>query len=204
MQYIPDSQGTRNRTIADTQWRCIRESKHSSTILNLGTRWRWAVSFTPLLLYLRGNNPWYPFHRKLGGPHSRSGRYGEEKNLRPSPEIKHQFLGPLARSLVAIPALLLCAQAQNCGSLHCYINMALQNTSLGSHMDSEFYSGLSVRANFSVSHGHRLSAELSSVKSESSLNFIRQKLSTFTRQSLRCRLVSDLPKNKTEIRCSGK
>jgi hypothetical protein len=24
-----------------------------------------------------GKSPWYPFYRKLGGPQSRSGRYGE-------------------------------------------------------------------------------------------------------------------------------
>jgi hypothetical protein len=29
-------------------------------ILNLGTRWRWVVSLTPQLLYLRGKSPWQP------------------------------------------------------------------------------------------------------------------------------------------------
>jgi len=28
--------------------------------LNLGTRWRWVVSFTPRPLYLQGKSPWYP------------------------------------------------------------------------------------------------------------------------------------------------
>jgi hypothetical protein len=49
-------------------------------ILDLGTRWRWVVSFTPQPLYPRGKSPWYPLDRRLGGPQSRSGRGGEEKN----------------------------------------------------------------------------------------------------------------------------
>jgi hypothetical protein len=28
-----------------------------------------------------GKSPWYPLDRRLGGPHSRSGRYGEDKSL---------------------------------------------------------------------------------------------------------------------------
>jgi len=40
-------------------------------ILNLGTRWRWVVSFTPRPLYLRGKSPWYPLHRRPSGPQSR-------------------------------------------------------------------------------------------------------------------------------------
>jgi hypothetical protein len=34
---------------------------------NLGTRWRWVVSFKPRLLYSRTNNPRYPVDRRLGG-----------------------------------------------------------------------------------------------------------------------------------------
>jgi hypothetical protein len=34
--------------------------RYSFTILNLSTRWRWVVGFTPLLLYARGNSPQYP------------------------------------------------------------------------------------------------------------------------------------------------
>jgi hypothetical protein len=41
------------------------------TILDLGTRWRPVVSFTPWPLYLL----LYPLNRRLGGPQSRSGRY---------------------------------------------------------------------------------------------------------------------------------
>jgi hypothetical protein len=49
-------------------------------ILNLGTRWKWVVSFTPQPPYSVGNTGRYPFVRTLGGSNSRSGRGGEEKN----------------------------------------------------------------------------------------------------------------------------
>jgi hypothetical protein len=47
-------------------------------ILNLGTRWRWVVSFTRQPLYTR-----YPLDRSLGGPQSRFGHGGEENNSLP-------------------------------------------------------------------------------------------------------------------------
>jgi hypothetical protein len=47
--------------------------------LELGTSWRWVVNFTPWPLYPRGKSPRYPLSRWLGGPQSRSGRFGEEK-----------------------------------------------------------------------------------------------------------------------------
>jgi hypothetical protein len=50
-------------------------------LLDLGNRWRWAVSFTPRPLYCQGKSPWYPLSSRLGEPQSRSGRGGdEEKN----------------------------------------------------------------------------------------------------------------------------
>jgi hypothetical protein len=42
-------------------------------ILDLRTRWRWFVSFTPPLLYPQGKSPWYPLHGRLDGPQSQSG-----------------------------------------------------------------------------------------------------------------------------------
>jgi hypothetical protein len=39
------------------------------------------ISFTPLLLYFEGESSQYPLDRRLGGPWSWSGQYGEEKNL---------------------------------------------------------------------------------------------------------------------------
>jgi hypothetical protein len=52
--------------------------------LDLGTSWRWVVNFTLRPLYPRGKSPRYPLDRKLGGPQSRSGRFGEEKILDPT------------------------------------------------------------------------------------------------------------------------
>jgi hypothetical protein len=36
----------------------------------------------------QGKSPWYPLDRRLGGPQSRSGRGGEEKNSQPPPGIE--------------------------------------------------------------------------------------------------------------------
>jgi hypothetical protein len=49
--------------------------------LDLGISWRWVVSFTPLLLYLRGKSLRYPLYGRLGGPQSLSGQHAEEKIL---------------------------------------------------------------------------------------------------------------------------
>jgi hypothetical protein len=68
-----------------TYWRSGGITSH---ILDLSTRWRWVVSFTPWLLYPQGKNPWYPLDRKLGGPQSCSGHGGEEKNSQPLLGIK--------------------------------------------------------------------------------------------------------------------
>jgi hypothetical protein len=57
-------------------------------ILNLGTRWRWVVSFTPWPLYPQRKSPWYPLNRRLGGTQSRFERSGEEKNSQPLPGIE--------------------------------------------------------------------------------------------------------------------
>jgi hypothetical protein len=42
------------------------------------------VNFTPRPLDPRGKSPRYPLDRRLGGPQSRSGRFGEEKILDPT------------------------------------------------------------------------------------------------------------------------
>jgi len=34
-------------------------------ILDLGSRWKWVVSFTPGRFIPQGKSPWYPFDRKL-------------------------------------------------------------------------------------------------------------------------------------------
>jgi hypothetical protein len=68
-------------------WR-MRECRYSSTILNLGSRWRWLAPrpcrFTP-----EETAPGYSLDRRLGGPHSRSERYGEKNSLLPILGIEH-------------------------------------------------------------------------------------------------------------------
>jgi hypothetical protein len=49
--------------------------------LDLGTSWRWVVSFKARPLYPRRKSLRYPLDRRLGGPQSRSGRRGEENIL---------------------------------------------------------------------------------------------------------------------------
>jgi hypothetical protein len=58
--------------------------------LDLGTSWRWVVSFTPLSLYTRRKNPRYPLNWRLDGPKSRSGQR--------LPELAFRHLGRPARS----------------------------------------------------------------------------------------------------------
>jgi len=55
---------------------CGIEGK-ASHILNLGTRWRWVVSFMLWPLYLQGRSLQYSLERSLGGPHSWSRHGGE-------------------------------------------------------------------------------------------------------------------------------
>jgi hypothetical protein len=53
----------------------------SPRFLDLGTIWRWVVSFIPLPLYSRRKNPLYSLDRRSGGPQGRSGWYEEVKFL---------------------------------------------------------------------------------------------------------------------------
>jgi hypothetical protein len=75
-------------------WRHIGEWMCSSTILDLDTRWRWVVSFTPRLLYPRGKSPRYPLDRRLGGPQNRSGNYRQKKNFVTLQEIEPRSSSP--------------------------------------------------------------------------------------------------------------
>jgi hypothetical protein len=78
-------------------WRHFGERRYSSSILDLGTRWRRMVGFTPRPLYSRGNFLRYPLDRRLVEPQSRSGRCGEEENLAPA-GIPSPAVQPAARS----------------------------------------------------------------------------------------------------------
>jgi hypothetical protein len=74
--------------LGTTPWRRIGEVElYLHSLFDLGTRWRWVVSFTPRPLYPQGKSPWYPLYRRLGGPQSRSGHDGKEKNSQPPPGI---------------------------------------------------------------------------------------------------------------------
>jgi hypothetical protein len=70
-------------------------------ILDLGTRWRWVVSFTTRLLYPQGNSPRYPLDRRLGRPQSRSGRGGEQKNSQPLTGLEPPIIQPTAQRYTA-------------------------------------------------------------------------------------------------------
>jgi hypothetical protein len=67
-------------------------------ILDLGTIWRWVVSFTPRVLYPQGKSSWYPLDRRLGGPQTRSGRGGEEKNSQTLPALEPPIIQPVAQA----------------------------------------------------------------------------------------------------------
>jgi hypothetical protein len=56
-------------------WRRMGKWRYSSTYLDLGTRLRWEVSFTP-----GERAPRYPLDRRLGGPQCRSGHWRREKS----------------------------------------------------------------------------------------------------------------------------
>jgi hypothetical protein len=74
------------------------------SLFDLGTRWRWVVSFTHRPLYPQGKSRWYPFDRRLGGLQSPSGRGGEEKNSQPRRESNPRtpIVQPVAQQMVKI------------------------------------------------------------------------------------------------------
>jgi hypothetical protein len=63
-----------------TPWRHIGERRFSSTLLDLGTRWRWVVRITPCRFIHGERAPRHPLDGRLSGPQSQSGRYGEQKS----------------------------------------------------------------------------------------------------------------------------
>jgi len=48
---------------------CWGNGGRASRFLDLGTRCRWVVSFTPRPLYPQGRNPLYPLDRKHSSTH---------------------------------------------------------------------------------------------------------------------------------------
>jgi hypothetical protein len=83
------------------EWRC------NFTIPNLSASCEWVISFTPLPLYPWGNSPQCSLCRRLVGPQSQSGCYGEERNPLLLPRIRPQLLS-LPASMVTIPTELAC------------------------------------------------------------------------------------------------
>ena len=65
------------------QWR------YSSTILNLGTGYRWLISFTAWSFFFAEKESPHPLKREASGPHSRSRRFGEEKASFPCRKPNH-------------------------------------------------------------------------------------------------------------------
>ena len=65
-------------------------------ILKLGTRWRWAISFTPRLLKPRGNDTWNPLRKRVGGPHIPTGRPEKQKYSLLLSGIKPPIAKPVA------------------------------------------------------------------------------------------------------------
>jgi hypothetical protein len=79
------------------------EWRYSFTILNFGSRLDEGGQLHAPVALPRDNSPWYPLDRGLGGPQSRSGRYGEDTNLLLLPEIDPRHLGLPACSRKMIP-----------------------------------------------------------------------------------------------------
>jgi hypothetical protein len=66
---------------------CTRSIGTAPPILNLDTRPRSVDNLKHPPLYLR-----YPLYMRLGGPHSRSGRFEEGKNPLPVWELEHTIV----------------------------------------------------------------------------------------------------------------
>jgi hypothetical protein len=70
---------------------------YAPRIPDFGTRWRGVISFTLRPFYPQGKSPWYPLDRRLGGPQSRFGRGGEEKNSQPLPGLEPPIIRPVTQ-----------------------------------------------------------------------------------------------------------
>jgi hypothetical protein len=66
-------------------------------IPDLGTIWRRVVSFTSQPFYPQGKSPCYTLDRRLGGPQTRSGHGGEEKNSQPLPGLELPIIQPVTQ-----------------------------------------------------------------------------------------------------------
>jgi len=51
----------------------------------------------PWPLYPQGKSPWYPLDRRMGGPQSRFGGDGEEKNSQSLPGLETPVIQPVVQ-----------------------------------------------------------------------------------------------------------
>jgi hypothetical protein len=65
--------------------------------LDLDSRWKWVVSFTPRPLYPEGKSLCHPLDNREGGPQSRSERGGEEESFQPLPGLEPPIIQPVAQ-----------------------------------------------------------------------------------------------------------
>jgi hypothetical protein len=74
-------------------------------ILDVGTRCRWMVSFTPRSLYPHGKSPWYPLDMRLVGP--RAGLDAVVKKI-PSPcwELNSPIVQPVVIEVTVVTSLM--------------------------------------------------------------------------------------------------
>jgi hypothetical protein len=87
-------------------------------VLDLGTKWRWVISFTVQPLYPEGKSFWCPLNRRLGGLQTRSGRGGEEKNSQPLPGLEPPIIQPVAQRYTTELSRLLRGQYRICFRAH--------------------------------------------------------------------------------------
>jgi hypothetical protein len=81
-------------------------------ILDLGTRWRWVVSFTLLPVYPQGKSYMFPLDRRLCGPQSRSGRGSKERNSLPLPGFEPPIIQPIAKGYTTEISYLVCKNSR--------------------------------------------------------------------------------------------
>jgi hypothetical protein len=66
-------------------------------LLDLGTRWKCMVNFTPRPICPQGKSPWCTLDRRLSGPYSRFGHGGKEKNSQPLLGLEPPIIQPVAQ-----------------------------------------------------------------------------------------------------------
>jgi hypothetical protein len=98
--------------IKDTDIRALNKARRHKRIWengsvpqcipNLGTKWRWVVSFTPRPLHPRGKGPYCSLVRRLGSPPSRCGSFGEEADSLHLSRIELRYLWYQTSSIVTI------------------------------------------------------------------------------------------------------